>query len=91
MYTWFPLHQTPVTYFGTQIPLPLMKTKTNFLASNLFAYLVLALMILFAIFYVTESSINFDSKVFSEPTHHCVGTSHSSCDGMCECDGIECN
>ena len=42
---WFPLHQTPVTYFGTQIPLPLMKTKTNFLASDLFAYIILAFMV----------------------------------------------
>ena len=45
MYVWFPLHQTPVTYFGTQIPLPLMKTKTNFLASDLFAYIILTFMV----------------------------------------------
>ena len=48
---WFPLHQTPVTYFGTQIPLPLMKTKTNFLASDLFAYIVLALMLLLCLLF----------------------------------------
>ena len=46
MYLSHPLHQTPVTYFGTQIPLPLMKTKTNFLASDLFAYIILAFMLL---------------------------------------------
>lgn len=51
MYVWFPLHQTPVTYFGTQIPLPLMKTKTNFLASDLFAYIVLALMLLLCLLF----------------------------------------
>ena len=45
MYLSHPLHQTPVTYFGTQIPLPLMKTKTNFLASDLFAYIILAFMV----------------------------------------------
>ena len=85
-----PLHQTPLTYFGTQIP-PTMKTKMeNFLASDLFAHFVLALMILLTIFCVTESSINLNSTLFSDPTHHCTDTSHSSCDGMCECDGIEC-
>lgn len=91
MYMWFPLHQTPLTYFGTQIPLPLMKTKTNFLASDLFAYIILALMILFTIFSVTESSINLDLLGSTQPTHQCVDTSHSSCDGTCECDGMECN
>ena len=45
MYLSHPLHQTPATYFGTQIPLPLMKTKTNFLASDLFAYIILAFMV----------------------------------------------
>ena len=43
---WFPLHQTPVTYFGTQIP-PTMKAMfQKFLASYLFAYLMLGLQIL---------------------------------------------
>ena len=51
MYLSHPLHQTPVTYFGTQIPLPLMKTKTNFLASDLFAYIILAFMVVSCMLY----------------------------------------
>lgn len=39
-----PITQPPLI-FGTQIPLPLMKTKTNFLASYLFAYIILAFMV----------------------------------------------
>ena len=88
---WFPLHQTPLTYFGTQIPLPMKNTLNKFVASYLFAYIILGLMILLTIFYVTESSINLDSLRSTQPTHQCVDTSHSSCDGTCECDGIECN
>ena len=86
-----PLHQTPVTYFGSQIPPTMKNALNNFVASYLFAYIILALMILFTIFSVTESSINLDLLGSTQPTHQCVDTSHSSCDGTCECDGMECN
>ena len=86
-----PYTKPPSLILEPKYPLPLMKTKTNFLASYLFAYIILALMILFTIFSVTESSINLNLLESTQPTHQCVDTSHSSCDGTCECDGMECN
>ena len=49
-----PLHQTPVTYFGTQIP-PTMNTLfKKFLASYLFAYLMLGVQILIVMLMLVE-------------------------------------
>ena len=45
MYLSHPLHQPPSLILEPKYPLPLMKTKTNFLASDLFSYIILAFMV----------------------------------------------
>ena len=49
-----PLHQTPVTYFGTQIPPPMKSIFQKFLASYLFAYLMLGVQVLIVMLLFVE-------------------------------------
>ncbi len=86
-----PPHKPPSLILEPKYPPTMKNALNNFVASYLFAYIILALMILFTIFSVTESSINLDLLGSTQPTHQCVDTTHSSCDGTCECDGMECN
>ena len=49
--------------------------------------LVISLVAIMAFWTVTILLINHFSN---EPKHVCVDKTHQTCDGSCECDGMEC-